>query len=708
MSQKEKGIGHHLYTDDEIKKMLAQGLSNYKIARYYHVSPKRVTRISKGETCKSRGGQGKFTDEQIEFVKNTYKENPQLTFDAIRDKFKEKFSISISYGKVSNIIGKNKGRLLTPNNRKIDQINEIYELTEGKQYKNKIDFTQLVFKVNSENINDIAKELQDHIAEDAEYLPFLIELLSYFTLIRPLQRKFPLQIFSLIAVKFSDFIKETISKIESMREISQPKGYDIFSCLLQAQGMIKSYSIPENTTPEEINQNFIEIYQPETLEYYIINDDIHKIQEYTINSVAFDYTKSLFAKVANSSQLIQHESMTLLDFSAYYGALKAFKFFSLNDAPYSEIHIKNYSIFGGNQDIVNFLIQKEISYDNTLKYCIQYQRYDLTKMVLDNFQCEDVSLFDCLIFLNLEAFLFLLHNSTKSNKTNSLFSICSCKDSYDMNIIKLLIQSGADINKEKQNHSLLYEICGKENNDFKNQLVHLLIRKNVDVNKGAKTTTPLYALCKQASPNAELIELLLENNADVNLGEKTPLYALCNTGKKVNPDLLNLLLNNGADANKGQISPLTALCYHSNLGNLNNITLLINKGANVNPDGVLPLTAACESENSEISIIQLLIQSGADVNRQSVSMKDPDSLVNPLKAELQNEQPNYNIISFLLDCGADPNKFESLVSIVLNKKHVNLELLKLLIKAGTNISENEIEILKSKVPPTAINDILKP
>ena len=717
---KEKGIGQHIYTDEEIKKLLEQGLSHYKIAKYYHVSPKRITRISKGETAKSIGGQGKFTDEQIDFVKNLYHEHPDLNFIAIRDKFKQKFSITMSYGKISNIIGKSKGKLLSPENRKIDQPNAIYSFSEGKQYQGKIDFTKLIFNIDLGNINESGTGIQNAIAENEEYMHTLIELFSYFLLIRPTQRKILLPIFSTLFMKFPQLTHQTFSSFDNLKDYMKPDGFHLLSCLLVSQEVIPFSAFPnshfQNLNADDINQNFLMIYQPDTIEFSVMNDDIDKIQSYIINTPSFDYTNPIYAKITNSSEIIRHEAMTLLDFSSYYGAEKAFKFFINNGSSYTDLVITNYSIFGGNSEIIDLLVQKGVSFNNTLKYCIQYHRYSLTKWVLDNFQCEDVPLFVCLAFYNLEAFLFLLHNSTKANKSNTLFSICTYKDSFDINLVEMLIKFGADVNKEKANKSLLYQVCTKENTTFKDQLIHMLINEGADVNKGTKHLTPLYALCKQKEPNMEHIQLLLSNGADINKGEKTPLYALCKSSEFINTMFLSFLLDNGADINQGDILPITALCYRSNLSIFNVIKTFIDKGSDLNKGSVLPLTAACESPNSELSIIQLLVQNGADVNKQSKSMVENDSITSPLIAACENEHCSLNIIEYLLQNGANPNQEKFInndavstpITIILSKKQINISIIRLLINSGAKITHEQMEIVQSISLPKEVKDIIAP
>ena len=92
------------YSDDEIKVFLQSGMSHYKISKIYHVSPKRVTRISRNETTKGPGSYNKLSNDHIEYIKEIFYMTPTLTIEKGRKLFYQKFNRDISAGKVSEIL----------------------------------------------------------------------------------------------------------------------------------------------------------------------------------------------------------------------------------------------------------------------------------------------------------------------------------------------------------------------------------------------------------------------------------------------------------------------------------------------------------------------------------------------------------------------------------------------------------------------------
>lgn len=95
------------YTDDEIRVFLLAGYSHYQIAKTYHVSPKRITRISRSEENSKTGRPPKLTDDHKTFIAELFFVNPRMTISKARLLFFEKFNCGISHGSISTILKQN-------------------------------------------------------------------------------------------------------------------------------------------------------------------------------------------------------------------------------------------------------------------------------------------------------------------------------------------------------------------------------------------------------------------------------------------------------------------------------------------------------------------------------------------------------------------------------------------------------------------------
>ena len=158
-----------------------------------------------------------------------------------------------------------------------------------------------------------------------------------------------------------------------------------------------------------------------------------------------------------------------------------------------------------------------------------------------------------------------------------------------------------------------------------------------------------------------IIECLLAHGAAVNgpVGAvETPLQQACFVG---NSDIVSLLLEHGADVDALGAdmdafdigtTPLTIACGSKT--KLSIVQLLINAGADVNGgDGwIAPLHRAIYNENK--AAFDLLIQSGADVNILSRARHD-DAPAGSTPLHFATFKDNSDCITTLLAAGADPN-----------------------------------------------------
>lgn len=109
------------------------------------------------------------------------------------------------------------------------------------------------------------------------------------------------------------------------------------------------------------------------------------------------------------------------------------------------------------------------------------------------------------------------------------------------NIVKLLLESGADTELQDSIGSTALMIASGKNNV---EIVKLLLKHDVNVNKKDNYfNTALHYACR--SGNQHIIHLLLENNAEVNISGSmgTPLNIVTFYREK---ELVKLLLQYGA------------------------------------------------------------------------------------------------------------------------------------------------------------------
>jgi len=234
----------------------------------------------------------------------------------------------------------------------------------------------------------------------------------------------------------------------------------------------------------------------------------------------------------------------------------------------------------------------------------------------------------------------------------------ACQEGHE-NIVKYLVEHGADINKEYNTEGYI----GR----FEREIFL------EDYNITTYGQTPLFIACKKGHIN--IVKYLAEHGADINketyakyilwtfdTGEEvsrglTPLFFACQEGHE---NIVKYLVDHGADINKeyyvinfleeffnreecrGQ-TPLFLACQK---GYENIVKYLVERGANINKkdnNGITPLYIACE--NGYIAIVKYLVEHGANINKKDNISKTP------LYIALEN---GYDaIVEYLVEHGAD-------------------------------------------------------
>lgn len=223
---------------------------------------------------------------------------------------------------------------------------------------------------------------------------------------------------------------------------------------------------------------------------------------------------------------------------------------------------------------------------------------------------------------------------------------------YPVDYMKLLIDSGADVNKlNYKNENVAFTATEA------NALEHLalLVSKGVDLNAvNSSQKSLLLENAGKKKVKAETIDFLIKNGADVNyVSEKhektTPLMVAVQSGRA---DIAELLLKAGADANAKDESGTVVLAYaleqedEDSDNILKLATILINAGADPNracAENVTPLLLAIVENN--LAVTRLMVEHGGDL-KAALQFKGDEGktlqeYVDSDAEELTQEMKNY-------------------------------------------------------------------
>jgi ankyrin repeat protein len=193
----------------------------------------------------------------------------------------------------------------------------------------------------------------------------------------------------------------------------------------------------------------------------------------------------------------------------------------------------------------------------------------------------------------------------------------------------------------------------------------------------------------------ERIQSQITNNIDLNSVREPGYYPLYEALERANDSVVELLIAHGAEINFQDFDGYTTLFYAVTDYNVNLVQKMLNYGANVNhrtKNGDTPLTwltsfsnyvVSYEHEESQLKIIQILIEKGVDVNAT-----DNEGITALMQVSEVNEAES---ASLLLDSGAqvDAKDFDGWTSLMYAAMCGAEAILRLLIMNGANVNEQE-------------------
>jgi ankyrin repeat protein len=254
-----------------------------------------------------------------------------------------------------------------------------------------------------------------------------------------------------------------------------------------------------------------------------------------------------------------------------------------------------------------------------------------------------------------------------------LYGVCVYYTPEKLDLVKCLIENGADVNYEHTFYSkvsILYEVCF-EYIPEKLDLVKCLIENGADVNfenDSYPKQSLLVSVCKEYTPEKlDLVKCLIENGADV-------CYEYDSYPKE---------------------SLLVSMCKEYTADKLDLVRCLIENGANVNYEygsypAKSPLVIACEEYDSDkLDLVKCLIEHGADVKRNYNSWPSSEkTLLHLVCGDYTPEK--LELIKFLLESGVNPNDRKIYKFAVLNFSPEKRDLLELLVEHNFTYFTNEI------------------
>ena len=166
----------------------------------------------------------------------------------------------------------------------------------------------------------------------------------------------------------------------------------------------------------------------------------------------------------------------------------------------------------------------------------------------------------------------------------------------DFDIIKLIIDNGADINNGAMKLAVLFN---------KIVVIEYLIKQGAKIRK-----------YDHKNATMSVAKILIKNTSEDELNNDYILNLYIE--RKASIEVLSLLIEKGVDVNKQDVEFSAPIFHAINVGNLDVIKLLLDNGTDinlVNKKGETPLIYAIKTRKND-AIVLYLIENGADVNKE--------------------------------------------------------------------------------------------
>ena len=303
----------------------------------------------------------------------------------------------------------------------------------------------------------------------------------------------------------------------------------------------------------------------------VFKDDYEGLIEFLANHPNFKINEIMHPKLGKFFNIASRVCILPINLCCLFGSIRCFKYLYLNGCILKE-PINEFSIAGGNYEIIQILNQNYISFDNCLGKSIEFHQYSLSNWLLTNYKIEKfVTVYNCIGCYNFKSLLFLHYNNfhrydfSPSDYEIIQFIRLFCKIGY-LPFLKYLAEAGFNFNS-----------------------------------KDYMKFTPLHCACEYGF--LPIVEYLITIGCDKEIKNKngdTPLHFACEKGVlAVVVYLIKIGCNKELQNKKGE-TPLHIACK---FGHLPIVQFLISKGCDKEVKdeyGKTPLNYAMESKNPNL------------------------------------------------------------------------------------------------------------
>ena len=395
-------------------------------------------------------------------------------------------------------------------------------------------FEELIYNISSKNIDEIIRFAKEEFSEEE------FELVH--TYIGVSAQRMP------FSFKYSGDVWASLAPVKYKIYWS----YDFLNYLC-LRGLLDTEQIVNNEYMFSTAEEYESMYKEGTVASIIKNDDLESFT-FKSSEPRFEETKiTLFDK-----------ELSLIEFAAFCGSVKCFKYMFLNIST-AEKHsekISSFAVKGGSLEIIEICAQNELSFSGCLKNAVKYHKNEIAQWIITNYGDKELTLDYCIGSLNTIAIAYGLLNNLDIEELDKMTPMIRCGWTGFYHVAKILVEKGAKIESiEGLGYTSLIYACfnGHAN------IVRLLCEHGADTeHKNYDGFTPLIMAAYMNHSNC--VKVLAEFGANVNAYSSDGISALSFACYNGDIESAKIIIEKGVvEPEKSVLNPLVAAFFSKNI-----------------------------------------------------------------------------------------------------------------------------------------------
>ena len=303
--------------------------------------------------------------------------------------------------------------------------------------KDRIELVEDIFSINEETYPKVLDKLREYLKSNDD----LVEMFFFVSILYILTRYKSAHKFGFSL--FTYFKENYLNRIENVINIQR---YLYFS----QNKLLKDIKIKDLITNSSKDFSFYD-YEPNTISYFLFNDDISGLQDYVSKVPNIDFNEPIKIKWIPYETLnfLRNIPLNIFEHSILFGSLKCFKFILLQDEVKITEDCTSLAAASGNSEIIHNLEHKDCKFDKECcNYALMFHQNNIFEWIIRNYATDlnflENLLEDSISYFNEELLYYIINNGgdlLMNDYATFLFPVQDALNAFNIPLFKYLYEN---------------------------------------------------------------------------------------------------------------------------------------------------------------------------------------------------------------------------------------------------------------------------